>query len=182
MSLYSDQKNFGTLLGALKLLQQAASGRYTLRLTAGFNQDWMGQSAYFPNFRHEQSHYAELNAACFSTDVDWKTYGTLPDFYRSADIFVFPSYTESFGHPLVEAMASGLPIVAADVPVNRELCGEAAVYFSPFDTEACAKTIRQVAEDSEIRHRLQAAAIKRAQSFTWQRHVERLLDAFQGGK
>lgn len=62
--------------------------------------------------------------------------------YGSADIFFFPSLCESFGFPMVEAMGAGLPIVAADTPVNREICDEAALYFEPNNVEeAVAKLL-----------------------------------------
>jgi len=180
VSLYSDQKNLGTLLQAMQLLEQTQPSRYHLRLTAGFGQDWIGEHPFFPNFRREQSFYRRLQMAGVAEDVDWKMYGALPDLYRSADIFIFPSYTESFGHPLLEAMASGLPIVAADVPVNRELCGEAAIYFTPFDISSCASAIQQVADDQCLRLKLSAAALERAQAFNWQKHVTQLAEAFDG--
>ena len=178
VSLYSDQKNLGILLQAMQMLEQTQPQDYRLRLTAGFGQDWIGEYPFFPNFRREQALYYQLYDVGAVEDVDWKSYGTLPNLYRSADIFVFPSYTESFGHPLVEAMASGLPIVAADVPVNRELCGDAAIYFSVFDPVDCAKAIRQVAGDKELREKLRAISIARAQSFVWKNHALQLVEAF----
>jgi glycosyltransferase involved in cell wall biosynthesis len=179
VSIYSDQKNLETLLRAAQLLRRQGGRRYHLRLTAGFDQDWLGASALFPNFQREQALYRELQAAGVAEDTNWRRYGTLPDLYRSADIFVFPSYTESFGHPLVEAMASGLPIVAADVPVNRELCGDAAAYFPTFDAEACAQAVRRVAEDAGLQAGLRAAARARARLFTWERHAAQLIRAFR---
>jgi glycosyltransferase involved in cell wall biosynthesis len=62
--------------------------------------------------------------------------------YTEADVFFFPSVCESFGFPLVEAMGAGLPIVAADTEVNREICGAAALYFKPGDVGGAAAQIR----------------------------------------
>lgn len=56
--------------------------------------------------------------------------------YRSADCFVWPSYAETFGHPLIEAHHQGLPILAADIPSNREIMGGAASYFQPLDIDS----------------------------------------------
>ena len=56
-------------------------------------------------------------------------YSLLHQVYRECDIYVTPAYAESFAHPLVEAMASGLPIVASDLAVHREICQDAAIYF-----------------------------------------------------
>lgn len=55
--------------------------------------------------------------------------------YLEADCFLWPPYAETFGHPLLEAHAFGLPIIAAEAASNREIAGDAAVYFEPFDVE-----------------------------------------------
>jgi glycosyltransferase involved in cell wall biosynthesis len=180
VSLYCDQKNLGTLLSALRLLHVRDRNRYRLDLTAGFGRASLEENPMCPNFSAERALYRDLHASGVAFDTDWKRYTTLPDLYRSADIFVFSSYTESFGHPLVEAMATGLPVVASDIPVNRELCGEAAVYFPTFDAEACAAAIRRVAEDGELRRGLREAALARAAAFTWERHAGALMEAFDG--
>ena len=99
----------------------------------------------------------------------------LDQLYDKADIFVYPSVVESFGHPLLEAMAAGLPIVAADVPINRELCGDAATYFSPFDHSECACAIKKVATDSHFRQQLAHKGIKRVEIFRWSEHVKNLV-------
>jgi glycosyltransferase involved in cell wall biosynthesis len=100
----------------------------------------------------------------------------VPRLYRDSDLFVFPSIAESFGHPLVEAMASGLPILASDIPVCREICGEAAIYFDPFDEKSLAQAIVHLAEDTTLRKRLSEAGRRRAVSqFNWTDHVRRLV-------
>jgi glycosyltransferase involved in cell wall biosynthesis len=180
VSLYCDQKNLGTLLSAVDSLDARDRGRYQLSLTAGFGRSSFASGAMYPAFSAERALYEGLHRRGLAEDVDWRSYTSLPDLYRSADLFVFSSYTESFGHPLVEAMATGLPIVASDIPVNRELCGEAAQYFSTFDPASCAATIRRVAEDADLRRRMSAAALLRARDFTWERHVDQLMEAFDG--
>lgn len=74
--------------------------------------------------------------------------------YRASDILVFPSLCESFGFPLVEAQAYGVPIVAADTPVNREMAGTAAVYYAPDQVEGAALALLSLAEDERLRHLL----------------------------
>ena len=68
--------------------------------------------------------------------------------YQSSHVFVFPSVCESFGFPQVEAMASGLPILAADTPVNREICGQAAIYFAPEDDHVLAAQLKRLYRES----------------------------------
>ncbi|HEX3246252.1 MAG TPA: glycosyltransferase family 1 protein, partial [Chloroflexota bacterium] len=74
--------------------------------------------------------------------------------YRSADVFAFPSWAETFGIPLVEAMACGLPIVAADIEVNREVAADAAVYHTVSDPAPLASQLNRLLTDSALRTRL----------------------------
>lgn len=64
--------------------------------------------------------------------------------YALADALVFPSLAESYGLPLVEAMWLGLPIICADLPYSRDLCGEEAIYFSPNDPESLERAITEL--------------------------------------
>jgi glycosyltransferase involved in cell wall biosynthesis len=97
--------------------------------------------------------------------------------YGIADVFVYPSIIESFGHPLLEAMAAGLPVVAADAAVNRELCGDSALYFSPYDSVDCARQILHVIEDSILAEDLIRRGVERSQTFRWREHGARLIEA-----
>ncbi len=109
-----------------------------------------------------------------------RNYEDLPALYGSHDVFVFPSVSETFGHPMVEAMASGLPVIAADTPVNREVCGDAALYFSPFSRSQLVARIRELDADAALRDRLRAAALLMVRhSYEWNMHVERLLETFE---
>lgn len=95
--------------------------------------------------------------------------------YEAAEIFVYPSLCESFGFPLVEAMASGLPVIAADLPINREMCGDAAVYYPPRDPAALAREVVRVASDARLRATLTAAGRMRARQFSWDDHVDQIM-------
>jgi glycosyltransferase involved in cell wall biosynthesis len=101
-------------------------------------------------------------------------YRLLHHLYRACDIYVTPAYTETFAHPLVEAMASGLPIAAADLPVHREVCGGAARYFPRFSPEKLAETVGGIAASSDVARELIAA--ERSPEFSWHDHVEQLLE------
>ena len=99
--------------------------------------------------------------------------------YEAAEIFVYPSLCESFGFPLVEAMASGLPVVAADLPLHREMCRDAAVYYPPRDPTALAREIVRVAGDQRLRTSLAAAGRVRAGQFSWDDHVDQIMTVVQ---
>ena len=107
-------------------------------------------------------------------------YKNLPNLYRSHDVFVFPSVSETFGHPMAEAMSSGLPVVASETPVNREICGGAALYFKPFMISKLVRAILLLDSDSNLRRHLSATGRERATGlYSWDDHVDRLVDTFE---
>jgi glycosyltransferase involved in cell wall biosynthesis len=90
----------------------------------------------------------ELNVDDAWIEIGYLPHSNLLELYQAADVFVFPSLTESFGLPMVEAMAAGLPIVAAGTDVNREVCGAAGHYFETFEAIDCARSIHDVLEEA----------------------------------
>jgi len=86
--------------------------------------------------------------------------------YEACDLMVYPSLCESFGFSMIEAMGHGLPIVAASTPVNREICGDGAIYYAPLDAHDGAKAILS-ALDPGATARLKEEGRKRIDSFDW---------------
>lgn len=105
-------------------------------------------------------------------------YAEVRGWYHAASLFVFPSYLETFGHPLLEAMASGLPLVASDIPVFREVAGDAALYANPHDSSALADAMYTAYTDASIREALVARGQERVRRFSWAASAKRLLDMF----
>ncbi len=172
-SLYAEHKNLATLFRAL--LRLHASGHKCLLITTA-DPDW--ENIRNPIRLLDRSLAGELKSLGLLELTGLQTGAALDQLYGRADIFVYPSVVESFGHPLLEAMACGLPVVAADMPVNRELCGEAAVYFSPFDDGDCARQISTVISDAELRRSLAQRSVRRAERFSWSSHAQILMQQF----
>jgi phosphatidylinositol alpha 1,6-mannosyltransferase len=100
----------------------------------------------------------------------------LSAFYASADLFMFPSTTDTFGNVLLEAMASGLPVIGADVGPTRELLARGGgVMFPAGDAGALAEQILALANDPMRRHALAAAGVDAAQGFSWDRIFDALV-------
>jgi len=171
-SLYSEHKNPGTLFRAM--LELEASGQ-RCRLITTADPEW--EQIDNP-IRHSDRKLAEELKRRELIELTGVLAGpALDQLYARGDIFVYPSVVESFGHPLLEAMAVGLPIVAADVPINRELCGDAAVYFAPFDHTECARAIDKVMADPQLRDHLVQHGTRNAEKFAWSKHVSQLVQA-----
>lgn len=91
-----------------------------------------------------------------------------------ATALVTASFEEGFGIPLIEALAVGTPVACSDIPVFREVGGDAAVYFDPRDPADIARSILTL-EDDEVWRRLSALAPGQAALFTWDESARRLL-------
>lgn len=103
-------------------------------------------------------------------------YRSLHHLYKCCDIYVTPAYTESFAHPLVEAMSCGLPIVASDLPVHREICGKTGLFFSRFSERDLADRVSQLARSSELREELGKQSLERSSCFSWEQHTSEILE------
>lgn len=106
-------------------------------------------------------------------------YEKIASVYNNADLFIFPSFCESFGHPLIEAMASGLPIIAADTEINREICDNAAVYFNPFDEKDLANKILKLKKNIDFRNELIKNGKTQIKKYKWEFHVNKLLNIIE---
>lgn len=98
----------------------------------------------------------------------------LPGLYRGAVAVLSPSLAETFGITQVEAMACGAPLVASDIPVAREICGDAALLVPPTDVAAMAVALDRVLGDASLRAELSRKGIERSAGFTWDRTAARL--------
>jgi glycosyltransferase involved in cell wall biosynthesis len=99
--------------------------------------------------------------------------------YREASAFVFLSTYEGFGLTPLEAMAAGVPVVACDTPVAREVYGEAALFVPPGDVDGVTRALTSVLEDDAVRERLAAAAARTLARFSWDATAQTTLDVLR---
>jgi len=95
--------------------------------------------------------------------------------YRNAVALIFPSIYEGFGIPPLEAMSLGCPVIASDIPVLREVCGEAALYFEPKDAGSLRRAMEHLLSPATDRQSIEDAGKERAAQFSWRHSGERLL-------
>jgi glycosyltransferase involved in cell wall biosynthesis len=103
----------------------------------------------------------------------------VPLWYNAASLLVYPSLYEGFGLPLLEAMACGTPVIAADASALPEVVGDAGLLVGPRDVEGLARAIASLTRSPEARAELRARGLQRAQTFSWRATAERTLAVYR---
>jgi len=103
----------------------------------------------------------------------------LPPIYSASVVFVFFSKVETFGMPLVEAMACGLPIVASDIPVHREIVQDAGPLISPDAPDLLAEELHKILANEEYRDLLAQSAQNHSQQFSWEKTARQTLQLYE---
>lgn len=121
----------------------------------------------------------------FGDRIDFRGYidgwgDELPEIYRQADLFVFPSLKEGFGMAIAEAMACGTPVLTTRASAIPEVVGDAGILVEPAEPRGLAAEIIRLMEDDGLRRSLAAAGARRVREmFSWDVVVDRTLEVFQ---
>jgi glycosyltransferase involved in cell wall biosynthesis len=102
----------------------------------------------------------------------------LPFLYSTATALVYPSLYEGGGIPVIEALACGCPVLAADIPPTREYADSAASYFDPHSTPAIVRAISEFQSDPRLRENLREEGFARAEMFRSEQVISKLLEAY----
>jgi len=127
----------------------------------------------------------ELSPEEFSESEQWICLpGFVPDtviptYYRHAQAFLFPSLYEGFGIPLLEAMASGTPIITSNCTSLPEIAGEAALFVDPSNPEELKKAIIRIIDDVNLKSRLTELGTKQLNIFDWESTAKLTLLCYQ---
>ena len=169
VSVLLPHKNIETLMQAFDLLVERHGYAGSLVVAGPF-----GSASYQNRLECLRSGLAHGERILFVGRVD---HADLASYYRHARAFVFPSVEETLGLPLQEAMGCGVAIAAPDCELapngpecfnpSREICGDAADYFDPFDPEAICASMQRLLTDDEYRRRLVERGARRIPRFTW---------------
>ena len=111
--------------------------------------------------------------------VGYIPYEYLPYFYSGAEIFIFPSFHEGFGLPIVEAMACGTPVITSNVYATKEVAGDAALLVNPYNVDEIAEAIYKILTDEVCREELIRKGIKRAKFFSWEKCARGYADIYR---
>ena len=173
LSLCSIQprKNLVRLIEAYSCLRGVRPGFKLPQLVLAGKRGWLDSETF---------RAAERNA--LGNDLLFTGYVAerdLPGLYSGAICFVYPSYFEGFGLPVVEAMQCGVPVIAGNRTSLPEVVGEAGLLFDPFDTQALVKALAHVIDDSEYRAGLRSKGLERARNFNWKTTAQLTLGVYE---
>ena len=99
--------------------------------------------------------------------------------YREAEAFIFPTLSEGFGLPGLEAMSLSCPVVCSDISVLKEVYKNAAVYFNPLDPNEIAEKIKFVINDKKIQERLKNQGLKLVEGYSWEKLAKETLKVYK---
>ena len=162
LSLCSIQprKNLVRLIQAYSLLRRSHPEGKLPQLVLAGKRAWLDNETMRAAQRDELS--ADIRFTGYVADED------LNALYSGATCFVYPSYFEGFGLPVLEAMKCGTPVIAGNRTSIPEVAGEAALLFDPFDVNSLVEALTRVVNDSEYRATLSVKGLQRANEFSWQ--------------
>lgn len=163
------RKNLDTLLAAWEALPHEWRMQVPLVIAGGVG--WRSEATHARLRQAEQDGW--LRYLGYVSDSD------LPGLYAGARLFCFPSFYEGFGLPVLEAMASGVPVVSSTAACLPEIGGEAVRYADPSMVQDWVREILTVLSSPQEALRLRALGLARAAEFTWERTARATLDVYR---
>lgn len=162
---------YKNLSGIIDALPQLLSDHPTLKLVIVGKEDVFGKEL------RQRARTAGVEAAVtftgFVSDVELAAY------YRDATVYVFPSLSEGFGLPGLEAMGYGIPVAAARASCLPEVYGDAAVYFDPRNVADIARVVGGLLDDDKQRAKLKRRGVAHVKTFSWRRMAEQTLEVYK---
>lgn len=163
------RKNLGVLLDAYAALPEALRNAYPLVIAGGYG--WKSEDIH--------RKIAEYAAAGWVKYLSYVPEEVLPLLYSGARAFAYISHYEGFGLPVLEAMASGVPVITSQVASIPEVGGGAVEYIQPDDLDAVRDALCRVLEDADLRADLIKRGLQQAARFSWDQTVIQTLDAYR---
>ena len=165
------RKNLGRLIDAYSSLRSLRAGSKLPKLVIAGKRGWL-----------EREIFRAAERSKFGKDILFVGYVPEPDLpalFSGAFTFVYPSYFEGFGLPVLEAMQCGAPVIAGNRTSIPEIAGDAALLFDPFDTEAVREALARVIDDARLRTSLCQRGLDRANEFNWTKTAQLTLQTYR---
>lgn len=163
------RKNIESIIDAFSLYKK--SNEDSIKLVIAGNKGWMYESI----FERVKSLNIE-DQVVFTGYVDEND---KPYVYEMSTIFIFPSLYEGFGIPVLEAMASKVPVITSDISSLKEVCGDAALFVNPKDLDAICDDITKLRQNPNIGKQLIEKGLTRCKNFTWEKSAAKLINIYE---
>jgi glycosyltransferase involved in cell wall biosynthesis len=163
------KKNLPNVMNALQILHQRGKLDFTL-VMPDFGKEHLHTLLKSQNNEHL------LNHIMLTGYIPNKE---LPNLYRLAQLFLYPSLRESFGIPILEAMSCGTPVITSNTSAMPEVAGDGALLIDPTQPEQIAEKIIDVLTNQELKEQTIAYGIKRASMFSWQKTARQVVDIYE---
>ncbi|HEY2596691.1 MAG TPA: glycosyltransferase [Chloroflexota bacterium] len=158
VSKHSINKEFDVLIAALPFVRRRWPAVQLLLTGTADESRWSRRSVVLAR------RLGVLDRVCFTGDVP---NARIPELIRQSRVLVFPTWCESFGLPLAEALAMGAPAIAADIPACREVGGDAAGYYATGDSHSMADRIGELLASPDDADDVSERARERGRVFQW---------------
>jgi alpha-1,3-rhamnosyl/mannosyltransferase len=153
------RKNLPTLLTAFQSLPRHLKERHSLVIA--------GAKGWLSNGLRKVLHSFENDNNSILTGYVPQSH--LPDLYRGASLFVYPSFYEGFGLPVIEAMACGVPVVASNTTSLPEVVGDGGILVNPYHPDELKEAMLKLLEDPGSRKEMAEKGLERAKLFSWEK-------------
>lgn len=162
------RKNIFRIVEAFELVKQSHEKYAEYKLVLAGEAAWLSANILK---RAETSSYK--NDIVLTGGIDFETLRVL---YQQTALFVFPSLYEGFGLPILEAFASGVPVLVSENSSLREVAGDGAWYCDAFDAEDIARQMACILENSVLRERILSHSQQQLKKFSWDVSAQETLD------
>ncbi len=169
MGTLEPRKNIESIVEGFYILKQKY--RDDIKLVIAGKKGWLFESIF--NLVEQLKLTEDI---IFTDYVDEKD---KPLIYNMAEIFVFPSLYEGFGIPVLEAMASEVPVITSNVSSLPEVAGDAALLVAPKDKESIAEQMHKILSNENLRKELVHKGKIQCRKFTWQDSADRLYEIYK---
>jgi glycosyltransferase involved in cell wall biosynthesis len=169
VGILDPNKNILRLVEAFESLKRESKPSHKLVIVG--RKTW-----YYEVMKKQVARLGVDDHVIFTGHVPEKDLATL---YSGADVFVLPSYMEGFGLPVLEAMACGVPVIAADGGSLPEIVGKAALLVHPFDPASIAGALHTVISTPDLRATLREKGFERRKDFSWEKMATETLGLYQ---
>jgi glycosyltransferase involved in cell wall biosynthesis len=163
------RKNLGRALVAFKALIEMKKADYQFVITGG--KGWKNEAFY--NLIRKLDIDEHLVFTGYVPEED------LPALYQGADVFVYPSLYEGFGLPVLEAMASGIPVITSNTSSLPEVAGDAAILVNPMEVFELYEAMEALASRPELRDELKKKGLERSTKFTWEEAARQTIRIYE---